>query len=199
LEVLDQDLHLGDAIWVRLTITNVGKEPVGIVEPLFNPRKDITTTLSDSIGLRRRVYLELTDASGTQIKFWPPFSDDVCTNPGRESAPWTHHVSTRGFAVPGSEKSTGESDSFGKWLKPGESIKTRAYMYRGSCPEPLPKDILSRGFAQIKGFQIPEAGRYRLRAVYDYRPENGSSKKSPAYPDSVLVTTPAIAIVIHQS
>lgn len=63
------------------------------------------------------------------------------------------------------------------WLRPGASTATVAWVNRGPGPYPgrsEDDESLRSGYAQLWSYSFLDAGKYRIRAVYDYAQPNST-------------------------
>ncbi|PJA13605.1 MAG: hypothetical protein COX66_14510 [Elusimicrobia bacterium CG_4_10_14_0_2_um_filter_63_34] len=160
------------SLWVKYTITNVGKEPFSVMSEafFFDPNALMRTSL---------YYVEVQTAKGGYVPFYDPESHF----PPRECWPEI-------YTLP-------ETDFYGRvffFLPVGKSTSTVALAYQsrraGWCDkEPRPRPI--GDFGQIKAVSL-FPGKYRIRAGYHAGTPDVEPPMEPTAED-VTIYTPWIA------
>lgn len=191
LEVFRTKIRLGDPILVRLTLKNIGRNGFVVTDGLFSPHADFVGVMSMVKAHGFGIYVTLHDPSGREIYWDQPFSDGVCTEPGKESSPWS-----RAIISTASAKSASPDEFFSKLLKPGESIRTGPWIQRGACPRAMTEEERSLGFAQLHA-PLNKTGLYYIQAVYDSTPRKSMGSSFHKFPDDVKVDTSRIPIEVE--
>jgi hypothetical protein len=176
---------------VRLTLKNIGRKGFVVTDDIFSPNSDFVGVMSMVEAQRFGINITLHDPSGKEVYWDQPFSDGVCTKPGRESTPWSRTITSTAPT-----KSPSGDNHISKWLKPGESIQTGAWIQGGACPRAMTEEERSLGFAQLHApLSLP--GRYSIRAVYDYTINKSFSSPGHSFPEGVKIVTPKISLKVE--
>lgn len=190
LEVLRTKIQPGDPILVRLTLKNIGHKGFVVTDEIFAPNADFVGVMSMARGHGTGIIITLHDPAGKEVFWDEPFSDGFCTEPGRESTPWSHTI-----ASTSTHDSPAPTEYRSKWLKPGEFVQTGPWIQQGSCPRPMTQEERSLGFAQLHAPLKP--GRYSLQAVYDYVSIKSFRRPGHSFPEGVKVATPRIFLEVE--
>ena len=194
LEVLRTKVRPGDPILVRLTLKNIGHKGFVVTDDIFSPNADFVGVMSTARGHGAGIVITLQDPSGGAVFWDEPFSDGFCTEPGKESTPWSQKIASSSSEVTPND-SIAPTKYFSKKLKPGESVQTGPWIQVGSCPRAMTKEEFALGFAQLHA-KLSKPGRYSVRAVYDYTIEKKFNLRGHSFPEGVKITTPNIFLEV---
>lgn len=188
--VYKSSIAVGERLWFRVRITNVGKKAVLVHDDIFtDPWK-----LRDQILGRFGVFLEVLDPRGRPLEFFSPMVDrhpppqpsgevpvsglleihgpeegalvDKWKSEGLKSDEIDRRLMKHNMAKFDAEKLAARPRP--RPLQPGEFLETKSWFHhrrmdRSPPPEPI------GDFARLEFFKFDKPGTYRIRAVFDHR------------------------------
>lgn len=176
----------GGPLWFRLTVTNVGKKPFNVNDPLFAPYflddgKNFIDYLSLNSGMKKGFYLAIFDDKGKWVG-----SDymgtgliidiDPCLGPYVGNVLWdTLRESWKIKTADQFEKREADEKKFKSlWnqvVNPGQSIETIAWSYHGLCDGQRPHPPTPPGrFAEYYKLDLSKPGTYKVYARLNHVP-----------------------------
>lgn len=192
LSVLRTKIAVGEPLWVKLTLTDIGRDDDYInVDKLFDQGADVSAEIGMNAGRHRDVYLSLRDREGKELAWpLPRFSDGFC--PENNTTPWDEPESSKS---PSRDSSSPSKVNYARpVLGPGETVTTHASFVRGPCPVSRISAEFAAGYSEI-ATKLSTPGQYRLSAVYDFSPK-ARGRKEMRFSSDVRVETPAIEITV---
>ena len=190
-------VKVGEPLWIKIRITNVGKKMFTVGDDFFQGSKDFGEILEKNVNAGVAVYVELTGPDGKKIKWSSaPFFDGYCLNgfldksepplnetssgyPGllerlsdwKKSGHKIHDLVDvwYGKRPPPPQKKQEDADLFR--LKPSQSFTTHSWIYRPICNGERPRMPKPIGdYAELEPLHMDKPGEYRLKAIYDMLP-----------------------------
>jgi hypothetical protein len=189
LEVLRTKIRVGESIWVRPTVKNIGNQRLVVTDRIFSEAASFESELAMSVSWKSGIHIPVVDDHGNAIPLRITFSDGYCDR--INSSPWDFVASTEAVASLDINPKV-----FSKVLAPGESIVTPAGSAKSACPRDPNREEVLLGFTELP-LDFNRPGTYRIKAVYDHSPE---TTKSPfRFPGSVIVETAEILLHIENA
>ncbi len=172
-------------LWFRLSVTNIGKEPFTIDDPLFAPKflddgENFIDYLSDPLKKKNSFHLVVLDDKGKEVAqkyqtVWAMEMDPCMGFPDNsfesELLSKAQRLKTR---IQFKERDIAEKH-FEATLKhlvnPGSSIETIAWSYHGYCKGERKNLPIPPGhFAEFYGLDLSRPGHYRIFAGLNHVP-----------------------------
>ena len=171
-------------LWFRLSVTNVGKKPFNINDPIFAPYfLDDGKNFIDYLGTAEQegFYIVVLDAKGKRVG-----SDylgtglivdiDPCLGPYEDSWPW--YKLKESWKISGADQfAKREADEkkfkslWNQVVNPGESIETIAWSYHGLCDGQRMRPPTPPGrFAEYYKLDLKKPGDYKIYAGLNHVP-----------------------------
>lgn len=175
----------GGPLWFRLTVTNVGKKPFEIDDPLFAPYflddgENFIDYLSDPFKKKNSFHLVVLDDKGTDVAqkyqtVWAMEMDPCIGFPDNSfESELLSKAQRRKSRAEFKERAIAEKDFKATWkhlVKPGNSIETIAWSYHGYCKDERKNPPTPPGrFAEFYGLDLSRPGRYRIFAGLNHVP-----------------------------
>lgn len=167
LEVADREVAVGDRVYFRMTIRNIGKGPVPIYHDAFkNPE-----ALGENREFKSNAYVMVLGPDGGETRFltWrllPMFCHAPPINvPPRKVRKLTPDEELDAFL----DKLEKDALASIRRLAPGRSVTTPEWAGPRwvGCAEAPPKT--RPGFTELWNIPLDDPGAYRIKAVYDTR------------------------------
>lgn len=193
-----------DSLWYSLELKNIGKKRLSVDDRLFfkNPyavhrnskmRYNLYLEVVDSKGKPLRVKMgnyrlryDWEGPEGEDYLFTPEEKKEYTAlkdgwkkkgmTEQEQSIAWSGWINEL-YSRKNREEDLDPAKDF--WLEPGASTTTVAWSDRGPDDYPGRSDddeSLRQGYTELWIFRLPEAGKYRIRAVYDHT-QSESTKK----------------------
>lgn len=210
-------IKVGEPLWIRIRLTNVGKKPMFVMDDLFTGPDDFQKTLEAG---RYGVSVVITGPDGNKVPWQStkeifgmqcpendPTSSEYRPTPQPGQNPkekvqieaWRKEgKSTREIYKLLNEQEAArrrreqtESKHPIARLEPGETISTRPWRYSGKCKKDnarLPHQV--GDFAELWNFHLDSPGTYKIRAIYSDDPYRRSGGKP------IEFKTPPIKITV---
>ncbi len=172
-------------LWFRLTVTNVGKKPFTIDDPLFAPYflddgENFIDYLSDPLKKKNSFHLVVLDDKGKEVAqkyqtVWAMEMDPCIGFPDHsfesELLSKAQRLKSR---VQFEERAIAEKGFESTWkrlVSPGSSIETIAWSYHGYCKGERKNPPIPPGrFAEFYGLDLSRPGHYRIYAGLNHVP-----------------------------
>lgn len=203
-------IKVGEPVWIKLRLTNVGKKPMVVMDDLFTGPMNFQEALESNS--RYGVSIVITGPDGKDL-IWDKGRNSPlipCSEAGaiydpvgtKKAAEWRKQGKSAEQIDELLEKDLrAEEKKKRDWalshhpvkkLQPGESIATGPWRYAGGCGRQealLPAQI--GDYAQLWNYRLDAPGRYKIRAVYfddPFRRSGGTEIgfKTPAITLTVL-------------
>ncbi len=169
-------------LWFRLSVTNIGKKPFNINDPIFAPYflddgKNFIDYLALNSGMKKGFYLVVLDDKGKRVganySGTPPLIDfDPCTMWKYGNWPFSKFADIRDDLAMKRDLAEQKFKSF--WphvVSPGESIETIAWSYHGYCDSQRAHPPTPPGrFAEYYKLDINQPGTYKIYAGLNHVP-----------------------------
>ncbi len=162
LEVASSTIGTGNAPWIAIELRNVGKGTITVVDELFSDRPaDIAPAHERRKG--PGIFFELKGPDGEEFNFGYRKFPDECLE-------WNRRSDDPPVAASVGGDSRDDDSHFARNLGPGESVRTREFVFEPVDPRrcaPVRRQIRFPGFQELGAFRFEKPGKYKLRAVYD--------------------------------
>jgi hypothetical protein len=205
LALLRDKIKIGDSLFVRTHLKNRSKRPMRVVEWVFRGSSDLGREWSNNCDVRVGAFVEIQDSQGHTIKPGIYISQYDVSPIGMETS--TPDAET--LKLVEDLKSKGRSDS-----QINEQLREKAVLReRKDRDAKYPSVMLKRGqskasvqwcsgrpnaqgktmscpgdgYVELPFFTFERPGRYRIRAVWDYRPPDAARDSADEW--SVLAAT----------
>jgi hypothetical protein len=196
---------IGEPIWIKLRIANVGKKPVFIKDDLFTGPK----SFGEVIGEKQRY-------TGVKVTITGPYGTDVPPDDwGLSCSGQTSKIDPEGTAKAALWRNEGktkeeieellnkelrdeeekkrrraESHHPIKWLNPGEAVSTGAW-FKVRCGGEKNLQVRQIGdFAELWNYHLDAPGVYKIKAVYFNDPYGQGG-------ETIRLETPEIKITVR--
>jgi hypothetical protein len=172
-------------LWFRLTVTNVGKKPFTIDDPLFAPYflddgENLIDYLSDPFKKKNSFHLVVLDDKGREVAqkyqtVWAMEMDPCIGFPDNSfESELLSKAQRRKSRAQFKERAIAEKDFKANWkrlVSPGSSIETIAWSYHGYCKGERKNPPIPPGrFAEFYGLDLSRPGHYRIFAGLNHVP-----------------------------
>ncbi len=184
----------GEPLWVRLGITNIGKNTIMVTHDLFTGGREFGMAIDYWHGNARGIDLQIIGPDGKKVpKYQSLHSNGPRPGPSAEEKAAEHRLAEEKVAAwrragYSTEKINELLDEFSeeegrkrrdawqeenirrhpaKYLKPGQSVWTPPYSYKDPYNKQFYRAEPIGDFSELANFDFNDAGIYRIRFVYD--------------------------------
>lgn len=158
IQLRNSSIKAGEHPFVKLTLKNVSSETQEVLEQVF----DYPGLLESHYNRKRELFLEAMGPNGKEAPP-DPDADKICE---------------RVKVAPDRDGSGRSMSFFSVELKPEETVSTPFFAFKNGCSIKSPPDPSFDGFAELFYLSFDTPGTYRIRAVLDTRPPEGSDSST---------------------
>ena len=180
LTLYSNKVQVGQPIWYRVTLTNIGKRRFGVYESAFcSDKKHFMEVLKSHDDIKRELFIVAIGSDGKRLMPYYRLQPR-----GGSSADIKYKRLGSDFKVLPEEKEderhVPNPEFFGgplegcpasNTLEPGQSLETPVWAFEGFGPGQRPNPPIPPGhFAEMAQFEFKKPGNYRVYAVFDTTP-----------------------------
>lgn len=215
LRLFQKKIKVDESLWGQIELKNVGKSDIIVIDDIFFK----PGPFPDPLDVKTPIYVEVTDAEGKPVhpRHWAPIARKTVwsklsdTDPAEDKkvgdliADWRKAGLSKdqidGKLLEysrdrGSERKMTERAKRNSAIKPGSSIKTPRWAHPEHGLDSDGPGMLPVGQFSELGYWFDKPGKYRIRAVYDYRMSERLKKIMTPRKTNILVKTPQIVFEV---